>query len=858
MPSHVRAGAALAASCVCTLALAQSPAAPSSAPDAGVDEPGVSRFVPPRLLERVEAAYPEAARKQGLTGTVLLQIVVGVDGSVTDAQVAHPAGHGFDESALAAAKQLRFEPATQNGQPVAVQLNYEVLFALHDLPTIKDTAGATKESAPPEGGAPPYDAVVEAERPFSAASARTVRDRDFLMRPRNTPEDILRVVPGLVLAQHQGGGKADQIFLRGFDADHGTDAAVYLDGIPINMPSHAHGQGYTDLHFLIPEAISRVDITKGPYEAQYGDFDTAGAVNLVTRDTFDQSQVTASGGSFETYRVLGVAAPPPTAGFKSWFVGEVYGTQGPFTTGEQLERYNLFAKTTYDFGAKARLSLLANAYASSWVGSGQNPERLVDAGFLDRYGAIDPTEGGDTQRQQAIMSLTLRPDADSRLVASFSGIRYGLTLFNDFTFQKLDPVNGDEIEQDDQRVTLAANLRYERELRLASAGTLITTLGLQYRGDEITASLNKVHQRARLAMCLDAPNPCVSTLDRQTDAAAYVQLDYRPLRQLRLVGGFRTDLFEWDVHSLKPDNTIDKDHPTPYAPSVQRSIQSPKLSAVLTPIAWLDVYANFGSGFHSNDARSVVETGGAGALPRALGYEGGARVRLFDDKVTFAAVAWLLDLESELVWNGDDGGTSPSDATRRIGADFEARWQIVSYLYFDADVSVARNRYKTDAGNGNAIALAPPLVATGGLTLRHPSGLSASLRMRHIAERPGSQFTAADGVPQCTPAMDASTEAGQRCYLIATGYTVFDAEVEYTTPRYALGLIAENLTNADYREAQFGNITQITSAPPAGYGFHDVSTTTGQAFVPETHPVQDIHYTPGNPFGLTVTATLFF
>src|SRR5579859_1641000 len=365
-------------------------------------------FAPPKLLERVEPSYPPEARAAGASGTVLLQIVIERDGSVSSATVARPAGHGFDEAALEASRKLRFAPATQDGVPVSVQLNYEVRFELAPpLPDLREvvTPGAPPPPAPAPAPAKPspsaFEATVEGDEPFTSASASTVRDRDFLLRPRITPEDILRVVPGLVLAQHQGGGKADQIFLRGFDADHGTDVSVNLDGIPVNMPSHAHGQGFADLHFLIPEAIEKLEIVKGPYEAQYGDFDTAGALNLVTRDRFDKSQLTVQGGIFPsvlsahdadhgpprgtTYRVLGIAAPEMEDAHP-WFAAEVYGTQGPFEHGERLERYNLFAKSSFDVSPKVQVSLLAMAYASSWVGSGQIPSRLVDEGFIDRYG----------------------------------------------------------------------------------------------------------------------------------------------------------------------------------------------------------------------------------------------------------------------------------------------------------------------------------------------------------------------------------------------------------------------------------------------------------------------------------------
>ena len=795
-------------------------------------------FTPPRLVQPAEAIYPEEARSAGLAATVLLKVVIEPDGSVRSAEVARGAGHGFDEAALAAARKLRFEPARLDGAPVASQIDYEVHFENQHV-----------KAAPA-----PLEAAVEGDRPFSAASARTVRDRDFLLRPRTTPEDVLRVVPGLVLAQHQGGGKADQIFLRGFDADHGTDVSVSIDGVPINMPSHAHGQGYTDLHFLIPEALERVEITKGPYFAEQGDFDTAGAVNLVTRDRFEHSQVSVSGGLFPTlsgsrddgtsrklggYRVLGILEP---GNDKTFFAAEVYGSGGPFLASERLQSYNLFARTKLELSPRTTVTLLGLAYASSWIGSGQVPARLVDAGGLDRYGAIDPTEGGVTQRQQLIATLATHLDDHSSFTAAVSGVRYALTLFNDFTFFARDPVHGDEIEQDDHRTTIFATLRYERRDQLRF-GTLLSSAGAQYRTDGIEANLWKVEKRVRLEACLAIANPCVNTLDNQADAAAWVQEDFRPVRWARLVLGLRSDTLFFEVHSQKPGGGLDADHPGPLSPVAQRSIQSPKASLVITPFEALDLYANFGSGFHSNDARSVIESAGAGGLPRALGYELGARFTGLDGRLGLAAALWRLDLASELVWSGDDGGTSASEATRRQGLDLEGRYELLPWLFADLDVSLAQSRYKADSGNGNAVALAPPRIITGGLTARHPSGFRGSLRVRHIGSRPGSQLTADDPldpgapagprVPQCTPALAEDA----RCFLVADGYTVFDATVAYETSRYQLALTGENLTNTAYREAQFGNTSQLPGEP---------------------HPVQDIHFTPGNPLSLQLSATLYF
>jgi outer membrane receptor protein involved in Fe transport len=209
------------------------------------------------------------------------------------------------------------------------------------------------------------------------------------------------------------------------------------------------------------------------------------------------------------------------------------------------------------------------------------------------------------------------------------------------------------------------------------------------------------------------------------------------------------------------------------------------------------------------------------------------RARLADDTVELAAALWRLDLQSELVWNGDTGGTEASGATRRYGLELEGRWQPLPWLWADLDVSLAKSRYKTDAGNGNAVALAPPLVITGGVSVRHPSGLTAALRLRHIGDRPASQLTADDGVPACTP----QSAEDERCYLTAQGYLVLDGAVGYETRRFGLTLFVENLTGTAFREAQFGNVSRAQGEP---------------------YPVQDVHFTPGNPFGAHLAGTFRF
>ncbi len=416
---------------------------------------------------------------------------------------------------------------------------------------------------------------VEAEAPTSAASAETVRE----------------------IAQHQGGGKADQLFLRGFDADHGTDVALFIDGVPINMPSHGHGQGFADLHFLIPEIIGRIDVTKGPYFAEYGDFDTAGAINLRTRRSFGQSFISASYGSFSTYRVLGIASPTFNEGLP-WFAAEVAGTQGPFDSPEGLQRYNVFAKETLALNASTVISFLASAYGSGWSASGQIPLRAVEAGRLSRFGSIDPTEGGQTQRQMVVASLEQRTGSHDLVQLTAYAVRYQLRLFSDFTFQLRDPQNFDEIEQDDGRFYTGVNARFRAARRLAGM-TWVTTLGAQVRYDTIHAQLWHVAKRDRLPLCFDqGANPCSDAQIAQSSVGAYVEEDFRISPWIRVVAGARADLFEFNVNDLKPSVA------TPEAPTtgiVQASIVNPKLQIVLRPMPLWDIYLDGGGGFHSNE-----------------------------------------------------------------------------------------------------------------------------------------------------------------------------------------------------------------------------------------------------------------
>ncbi|WP_306818536.1 TonB-dependent receptor [Archangium lipolyticum] len=663
--------------------------------------------------------------------------------------------------------------------------------------------------------------TVTAKRPFTAASSSTVRDRDFMLRPRPRPADILQVVPGFYTVQHAGGGKANQYFLRGFDADHGTDVALFVDGVPVNMVSHGHGQGYADLNWIIPELIERVEVRKGPYFAQDGDFATAGAVNLVTRRDFESSQVTLGGGSFSTWRGMFVAAPE-VEGWSPVVAGQVYGTNGPFLNPERMERYSLFTKVTRQISDHSTVSLALTSYGSGWNASGQIPLREVSAGRMDRFGTVDDTEGGNSQRHSAYATWRTLTRDDGEVNVMAYAMQYRLNLYSNFTFFSADPVNGDMIEQNDKRTMLGFNASYRFRRKWAGIA-FDTTIGTQVRTDNIENGLSQDKARKRLATVVDA-----SILEGSLGVYAQEDIIFTPW--LRAVLGLRADSFGFDVD----DHLEDMAEPGTKSSGVEQASRvSPKASLVLSPLANTDLYVNFGHGFHSNDARGVVrQPEPVTPLTRARGYELGARTRLFD-RLDLAGSVFRLDLDSELVWVGDAGATEARGATRRQGLEAEARLKVLPWLFADADLTLSRATYVQNAGNGDAVALAPTLIVSGGVSARHPAGFYGRLGVLHLGDRPATEDR----------------------FLIAEGFTRVDATLGYRGSFYEVNVSVQNALNTQWREAQFANVSRLPSEAgpescPAG------TRPAGEADAFEG--CEDLHFTPGAPLNAQASVSFFF
>ncbi len=525
-----------------------------------------------------------------------------------------------------------------------------------------------------EAASPDPDETMEvvSEPPITAASALTTSGTEIEMRPITRPGDVAEVMPGLFAVQHAGGGKANQYFVRGFDADHGTDVAIGIDGVPVNMVSHAHGQGYADLHELIPELVSSVDVRKGPYEVFDGDLATAGAIDIHLVDRVDESSASASFGSWNTGRGL-VIAGVDRGTTHAVVAGEAFTTDGPFENPEDLVRMNAYAKVTTQPLDGLRLTVGGNAYGSGWTGSGQIPLREVESGDLGWFATEDPSEGGQSTRRNVYATAEVQPRNNQTFFVRAWQSSYRLNLYSNFTFFLNDPEHGDEIEQEDER-TLSGFDTWWRDEERAGEFTFTTRLGAQGRQDHIDARLFHDENRERLETDVDA-----HVDEGRIGAYAREEIAWRD--KLRLVGGARIDHYTFAV-----DDRLDVPADGVSSSGVRdAALISPKANLIVSPWKRLDLFVNFGRGFHSNDARGVVQsTDPVDPLTVATGYETGLRVH--DDMGEVAVAAWALDLDAETVWVGDEGTSELSGATHRQGLDGSLRAHPIDWLYADLDV----------------------------------------------------------------------------------------------------------------------------------------------------------------------------
>ncbi len=571
----------------------------------------------------------------------------------------------------------------------------------------------------------PRDAAIGSA---DSASEGAAERASFQARPKLRPGDIVEAVPGVVATQHSGDGKANQYFLRGFNLDHGTDFAVTVDGMPVNMPSHGHGQGFADLNFLIPDLVSGVRYRKGPYFADGGDFSLAGSASLDYLSALDAPFAELTLGAHNFRRLL--AAGSRTVADQTWLGAlEVEGNNGPWDVPERLHKLN--AVVRYAQGSPVRgFSLTGMAYQSHWNATDQVPERLVDSGDLSRFGSLNPTDGGKTRRL-SLSGKWFDHGAAGKTEISAYAIDYRFDLFSDFTYYLNNPVQGDQFEQTDRRRVFGAQVAHSLPTRLAGLDGVLS-VGAQWRGDRI----------AEVGLYNTAARERLSTVRNDRISQDLLSLHVQQLVFLsarwRGYAGVRGDLLRYDVAGRElVYGAGNSGHG-------HDSQLSPKAGLAFTVTPQHELYLNAGVGFHSNDVRgATISTDPQSGLPadrvpalvKGRGEEIGWRFKL-DDRLTATVALWQLRLDSELVYVGDAGSTEAGRASSRRGIETTLRWKLDARWRLEGDAAVSRARFRGQApeGEGNHVDNAVERVVAAGVT--YTGGpWTASVRLRTMGPR---------------------------------------------------------------------------------------------------------------------------
>ncbi len=614
----------------------------------------------------------------------------------------------------------------------------------------------------------------------------TISKIDLEIQPISNSQDLLRKVPGLFIGQHAGGGKAEQIFLRGFDCDHGTDINVTVDGMPVNMVSHAHGQGYADLHFVIPETVDNIDFDKGSYFADKGDFTTAGYVGFNTKNALQNSSLSFEGGQFDTFRTVALFNLLNKENQSAYFAGEYMMTDGYFDAPQNFNRINLFGKYSAKMNNGDRLALSVSHFKSQWDASGQIPDRAVNDGTISHYGAIDPNEGGNTGRTNFNLQYDAVIDENAKIKNTAYLSKYDFELYSNFTFFLNDPVNSDQIKQKENRTIVGFQSEYDNKI----SDKWLFKLGAGLRNDnnkdvELSHTVNRKTVLDYLSL---------GTVN-QTNLFTYSSFDFTSGKWL-INSGIRLDYFKFGYEDQLASSYTNQ--------TQTKAIVSPKLNFLYTQNSQLQYFLKLGKGFHSNDTRVVVAQKGEKILPETYGADLGINWKPFPRMIINSAV-WYLYLAQEFVYVGDEAVVEPSGKTERKGFDFGFRYQLTNWLFWNTDYTYTHARSIDEPKGNDYLPLAPVHTVMNGFSVKGLKGFSGSLRTRFLGDRPANENNS----------------------VIAKGYYITDFSVSYQIKKVSIGVNIDNIFNKKWKETQFLTESRLAN---------------------ETDPVEEIHFTAGTPF----------
>ncbi len=619
-----------------------------------------------------------------------------------------------------------------------------------------------------------------------ASTQGVVLAEQIEMRPISRAGDVLEAVPGVVVSQHSGEGKANQYYLRGFNLDHGTDFATTLAGMPVNMPTHAHGHGYTDLNFIIPELVSAIQYKKGPYFVEDGDFTTAGSANINYANVLDHTLARVDGGSYDYARGLLAGSPKVGVGHLLYGLEGVY-DNGPWVRPDNFQKYNGVLR--YSLGdALSGFAVTAMGYQGRWNSTDQIAERAVDDGMIGRFGSLDPTDGGETHRY-SLSAEWQRSDSTSVTRAVAYGIDYKLNLFSNFTYYLDHPDTGDQFEQADDRNVYGLKATHRWFARWFDVDAE-NEIGVQGRFDDIH-NIGLYHTEARRRLDTVRQDKV-----QQASGSLFAQTDIPWTPKFRTILGVRGDLYHFNVTGISdPEN----------GGQVTKGIFSPKLSMIFGPFNQTELYANAGYGFHSNDARGATitvdpSTGDPAQrvtpLARAKAAEVGVRSLPLPGWQTTVAL-WGLDIDSELVFVGDAGTTEASRPSRRYGIEWSNYYRVLPWMTLDADLSFSKARFRDEDPAGPFIPGAVQSVISAGVSVDSIANIFGSVRVRYFGPRPLIEDDSVRSNASTTVNLLAGYEIVRGLRAQVEVFNVFNAQVSDIDYYYASRLPGEAAGGVD-------------------------------------------------------------